>query len=275
MHGYALNDIARSGVENMALDQRMLEVAAERQCVMLRVYRWSEPTLSLGYFQPYSERWSHIPSSSIAVVRRATGGGAIVHHYDWTYCIAVPHTWEARAEGNSPIANQKIGASQSLYDCIHDAVVQWLNGLGIDAMKWSSSCALAADVKTEPDKRAFLCFERRSCGDVVWGDEKVMGSAQRRIPGAVLQHGSLLLSPSPYAPLLRGLARALETSIDNAVGGSIRADSAEGFFIQLVRAVEMAGGFKMGEIKSLYDGPVDWNWPRATLFAETCWTERR
>ena len=275
MYGYALNDIARSGVENMALDQRMLEVAAERQCVMLRVYRWSEPTLSLGYFQPYTERWSHPPSSSIAVVRRATGGGAIVHHYDWTYCIAVPHIWEVRAEVSSPIGNHKIGSSQSLYDCIHDAVVQWLISMGIDAQKWSQACALAADGKTERDKRAFLCFERRSCGDVVWVDQKVMGSAQRRIPGAVLQHGSLLLAPSPHAPLLRGLNGALDGPLDLAEGGTTRANTAEGFFKQLVCAVEMAGGIKMGEIKSLYEGPINWKWPRATLFAETCWTERR
>ncbi|MEZ6075112.1 MAG: hypothetical protein R3C56_05395 [Pirellulaceae bacterium] len=77
MDGYALNDIPRSGVENMALDQRLLEVAAAEQCVLLRVYRWSEPTLSLGYFQPYVQRLTHSHSSDLPVVRRATGGGAL------------------------------------------------------------------------------------------------------------------------------------------------------------------------------------------------------
>ncbi len=274
MYGYALNDLARSGVENMALDQRMLEVAAERQCVLLRVYRWSEPTLSLGYFQPYAERALHPDSGNLAVVRRATGGGAIVHHFDWTYCIAVPDRWEVRSNGNATLAHNKIGASQWLYNFMHDAVVQWLSGLGIDAQKWSQACAID-DGKAGRDKRAFLCFERRSCGDVVWGSEKVMGSAQRRIPGAVLQHGSLLLAPSPHAPLLRGLAGALEGPVDKRAVDFTEASVSSSFFMQLVHAVESAGGVKVREIDSLSGASIDWNWPIATNFAETCWTERR
>lgn len=274
MNGYALNDYARSGVENMALDQRMLEVAAERQCVLLRVYRWSEPTLSLGYFQPYAERASHPDSSKLAVVRRATGGGAIVHHFDWTYCIAVPDTCVVRSDGKGKLAQNKIGASQWLYDCMHDAVVQWLRGLAIDAHKWSQACAID-DGKAGRDKRAFLCFERRSCGDVVWGSEKVMGSAQRRIPGAVLQHGSLLLAPSPHAPLLRGLAGALTGTPNETAVGSTNAAASKLFLEQLVRAFELVGCVKMHSIESLSEMDIDWNWPIATNFSETCWTERR
>ncbi len=270
MDGYALNDIARGGVENMALDQRLLETAAEQKCVMLRVYRWSEPTLSLGYFQPYAERLSQPPSSQLEVVRRATGGGAIVHHFDWTYCIAVPDTWVVQGEQQSKPAKNKIGASQSLYDCLHDAVVGWLSSLGIRAQKWSPSCAVESAGPAVRATRAFLCFERRSCGDVVWEQEKVLGSAQRRIPGAVLQHGSLLLARSPYAPRLSGLAGAL----DGMVGHKPANQASEGFLKHLAQAVQTASGVTMRDLKSLSESPIDWNWPIATNFAETNWTKR-
>ena len=115
MDGYALNDGARSGVENMALDQHLLETAAEQQCVLLRVYRWSQPTLSLGYFQPYVQRLTHSASSELPVVRRATGGGAIVHHYDWTYCVAVPKNLASSLSGTTAARATSIGAAQPLY----------------------------------------------------------------------------------------------------------------------------------------------------------------
>src|SRR5437667_329111 len=52
----------------------------------------------------------------------------------------------------------------------------------------------------------FLCFERRTCGDIILGDAKIVGSAQRRRRGAVLQHGSVLLSRSDFALELPGIA---------------------------------------------------------------------
>ena len=145
MAGFALVDCARSGVENMALDQRMPEVASEQQCLLLRVYHWSEPTVSLGYFQPYAERVAHQPSSALATVRRSTGGGAIVHHYDWTYCVAIPESFVANISKPSAAKTDNtkigtIGASQPLYDCIHDEVVACLNELGFPAIKWSKAC---------------------------------------------------------------------------------------------------------------------------------------
>src|SRR5690606_23204535 len=99
-----------------------------------------------------------------------------------------------------------LGASAPLYDCVHDAVVEWLRARGIAARKWSRECdaeptAGAASMPAQAAaphrtaaathgadmQRRFLCFERRSCGDVVWQDHKVMGSAQRRGAGALLQ----------------------------------------------------------------------------------------
>lgn len=301
MDGYALNDIPRSGVENMALDQHMLEVAAAQQCLLLRVYRWSEPTLSLGYFQPYVQRLTHSASADLPVVRRATGGGAIVHHYDWTYSIAAPAQVlsgrpqrSANDQSSSQPSNQvgrqqsqtrsALGASLPLYDCLHDAVVQWLGNQGIVARKWSPQCAAAEPDATAPVagskqatdmQRRFLCFERRNCGDVVWEAHKVMGSAQRRGDGAVLQHGSLLLASSPYAPSLQGLSPTGERTSQSLLGGNTPStDLLESFFDHLCTAVSLATGVSLRHTTSLEQTPCQWQWPSPTRFAEADWTHR-
>ena len=190
MHGYAILDVPRSGAENMALDEQMLDLATHREAAVLRLYQWSQPTLSLGYFQSGLDRTLSAASQSLDVVRRSTGGGAIVHHHDWTYSLAVPNI----------LLDTRLGASQTLYDCVHQAVVQWLRGWGAQAELFSG-CGT-----TEQGNQPFLCFERRSCGDVVLGGWKVMGSAQRRTRSALLQHGSLLLQRSEFAPSLPGIA---------------------------------------------------------------------
>lgn len=185
-------DQPRSGAENMAVDDALLEFAAQRGVAVLRLYRWSEPTLSLGYFQGFGERSRHAESNALAFVRRGTGGGAIVHHHDWTYSVALPADHRVGA----------LGAAQPLYDCLHDAAVRWLNGRGLSAKKWSPS---VEDANCRTEGCSFLCFERRSSGDVVIGAHKVLGSAQRRHRGGLLQHGSLLLKQSDFAPSLLGL----------------------------------------------------------------------
>ena len=301
MDGYALNDIPRSGVENMALDQRMLEVAAAQQCLLLRVYRWSEPTLSLGYFQPYVQRLTHSASADLPVVRRATGGGAIVHHYDWTYSIAAPaQVLSGRTQRNASDqsaghpsnqvgsqqlqARSTLGASLPLYDCMHDAVVQWLANQGIVARKWSPQCAaagsdasavVASSTPASDRQRRFLCFERRNCGDVVWESRKVMGSAQRRGDGAVLQHGSLLLASSPYAPSLQGLSPTGERTSQSLLGGTTPStDLLENFFDHLCAAVGLATGVSLQQTTSLEQTPCQWQWPSPTRFSEADWTHR-
>jgi lipoate-protein ligase A len=192
MRGLAILDQPRAGVENMALDEQMLARAAISHHPLLRVYRWARPTLSLGYFQRAVDRSSNPESLNIELVRRSTGGGAIVHHYDWTYSLAIP-TLELNRDWG-------LGASHALYDVVHSAVVGWLIRYAVPARQ-----ADEADVRIANNRR-FLCFERRSVGDIVAAGYKIMGSAQRRSRGALLQHGSLLLSRSPHAPSLPGIA---------------------------------------------------------------------
>src|SRR5689334_21696416 len=83
-------DPPRQGSMNMAIDDALLESAAEAGVATLRLYQWSEPTLSLGYFQAAAERKTHQPSLTCALVRRASGGGAILHDRELTYSLALP-----------------------------------------------------------------------------------------------------------------------------------------------------------------------------------------
>lgn len=220
MDGYFYIDEPRSGAMNMAIDQRLVELADQYGCALLRVYQWEKPTLSLGYFQSIAERQSHVESLAIDCVRRSSGGGAIVHHHDWTYAVALP------GERN------RTGAATELYDCVHDSLVSWLRQLGWDAAKWNAAKWNAAKWETGSENttasapriggcqanancRDFLCFNRRSSGDIVVAGQKqdalnisgqkVLGSAQRRFGRAILQHGSLLVRTSPHAPSLTGL----------------------------------------------------------------------
>jgi lipoate-protein ligase A len=190
-------DEPAAGAWNMAVDEALLESAASDGICTLRFYGWSEPTLSLGYFQRQTDRQQHAASLDCPLVRRLSGGGAILHDDELTYSFAAPATFRGSAH------------AQSLYDAFHLSLVEVLSGWGVQARLWEQSSELPAD--EEP----FLCFQRRAVGDVVLDDPqtgsfKVAGSAQRRRRGAVLQHGSLLLRASRVAPELPGLERVME-----------------------------------------------------------------
>src|ERR1700682_6410647 len=77
------------GAWNMAVDQALLEHAASGGWT-LRFYSWIEPTLSLGYFQAHRDRRTHTASRGLPLVRRASGGGAIVHDHELTYSLSGP-----------------------------------------------------------------------------------------------------------------------------------------------------------------------------------------
>ena len=192
-------DSPQSGTWNMAMDMAMLEEAARQAKILLRLYRWSAPTLSLGYFQSYDERLLLPELLGLECVRRVTGGGAILHDQELTYAIAIPEE------------ERRKGPAEAIYRGLHRAVVAWLKKLGWAAHFWEevAPADFAAVAPAMPDP--FLCFDRRSAVDIVVGDRKVLGSAQRRTSHGLLQHGSLLLQASPAHPQLRGLLDAPPT----------------------------------------------------------------
>jgi len=172
---------------NMAIDQMLLESVGATGRPTLRLYGWSEPTLSLGYFQRSDERKTHPPSQPLAVVRRATGGGAIVHHHELTYSFIFPS------------AATVVGANDGLYQKVHGAMIRALADLAVRASIYDRPC------QQQRCDRPFLCFMRRSPNDVIVNGYKALGSAQRKTRKAVLQHGSLLLRASRCAPELPGV----------------------------------------------------------------------
>lgn len=175
------------GSWNMAVDETLLQSAIEQQQCTLRWYRWSEPTLSLGYFQPAAELEEHEALKALPCVRRLSGGGAILHHHEWTYSCALP--------ANHPATRDPY----SLYKIIHRAIIQSLAQIEIRA------CLREEERHSKSTNTQFLCFARGDETDIVFQSHKIMGSAQRRRKGAVLQHGSLVLENSEFAPQFPGL----------------------------------------------------------------------
>lgn len=170
----------QSGPWNMAVDEMLLNTAAANGLATFRWYRWREPTLSLGYFQHADDiagepKWRGIP-----VVRRLTGGGAILHHHEWTYSFAVP------------ASQSLVRHPEELYDLVHAEIMAMLKRNGV------SLAPRGVTVKQSPEP--LLCFSRRDSHDMVRNQHKILGSAQRRRRGAILQHGSLLLKASPLTP---------------------------------------------------------------------------
>jgi lipoate-protein ligase A len=254
-----IEDGPASGAWNMAVDEVLLASAAEIGTATLRFYRWEQPILSLGYFQPKADRQSHPASWRCPLVRRHSGGGAIVHDDELTYALA----WPLR-RGNQQAGRADETANQ-LYAIIHSQLVQTLAKFGLEARLHEPppgnqpSPATAQGPTSEP----FLCFQRRAPGDVVLGEYKVLGSAQRRKRGAILQHGSLLLARSWAAPELPGLAELAPT----VNLGELTDTWKTGIFAAL--GVEP-------ELKTL----TDWETTRAEQlaadkFLSTTWTNRR
>lgn len=164
----------RSGAENMARDAALTDRARETGETVLAVYRWSRPTLSFGRNQTargcYDEH--EILRRGIDVVRRPTGGRALLHHREVTYSV----TSRTRDDESLRDAYRRINA----------IVIRGLSLLGVVAQESPRS-----ETATLPGQ--LPCFALPSEGELVVGDRKLVGSAQVRADGALLQHGSILL----------------------------------------------------------------------------------
>lgn len=197
-----------SGSWNMAVDEALLESAVHRGLCTLRWYRWKRATLSLGYFQNLPNDQTPASLRSLPVVRRLSGGGAIVHHHEWTYSCAVP---AAHALARTP---------QKLFAHVHRRIVHVLRQKGLDvqirggfeqASRTPAGSGKRSDNSARPqpllpgEESQFLCFHRADANDVILKGHKILGSAQRRRRGAILQHGSLLWQASTFAPELPGI----------------------------------------------------------------------
>jgi len=172
-----IEDQARSGPANMAIDQAIAEsCAAGKTLPTLRFYRWEPPAISLGRHQPSSDINLDVAEEhGYEIVRRTTGGRAILHVDELTYSVSAPQD-EERMKGRVLDA----------YLQISNALVTGLQLLGIQADK------AGGDVRAGRDVSA-ACFEVPSAYEITVQGRKLLGSAQSRRAGYVLQHGSLPL----------------------------------------------------------------------------------
>ena len=195
----------------MALDEALMARARQTGEWTLRLYAWSAPTISLGRNQSAMRQYDRgrIHDRGLAVVRRPTGGRAILHHREITYSVTA--------------STDAAGTERESYARINRLLVRALDNLGVGVTP-----AARTERARTPD--ATPCFDRPAEGELMVGGRKIAGSAQWRSEGALLQHGSILvdddqsrlaefsLSPQPTLPAPATLPEALgrAPSIDEA-----------------------------------------------------------
>lgn len=170
-----LVDPPASGPENMAVDHALAACLGPAEAV-LRIYRWSRPTVSFGRNEPSRDRYDPAAGrdAGIEFVRRPTGGRAVLHDRELTYAAVLPLTTR--------------GSLRATYRLINRGLVEALRSLGVPA-----AMAEARGSVSGPDSGP--CFDEPAPGEVTVAGRKLVGSAQARLEGVILQHGSLLIGP--------------------------------------------------------------------------------
>lgn len=160
----------------MRIDEALLEVAGPRHSV--RIYRWPTPTISIGANQKISAAiLERSERAGIAIVRRPTGGGAVLHDGDLTYSIAGPH------HGRGVV---------STYVWVAHALIDALRLLGVPARVVAHQPTGRSDAPAEPvGADGFCCFAVPTGADIEVGGRKICGSAQVRRGSRFLQHGTI------------------------------------------------------------------------------------
>lgn len=208
-----LDDAPLPGAENMARDEALLAV---RRAPTLRFYRWLRPTLSLGYFQPAAQ----LPLEAVRarggdVVRRTTGGKAILHEFELTYALCAP---ERGALAGGPAAAMR---------AVHEALAAELGRQAGAPVELRGTPRLASDAA-----RSAWCFEDSSPLDLAIGGRKLLGSAARRRGGWILFHGSLVLQRPRENPGIGALGREPDCdALAAALGRTLELDFQPGAWL--------------------------------------------
>lgn len=190
-HWRLLRDAPGSGAANMARDDALAH--GTLAVPTLRLYSWAAPYLSLGRLQRIADvDLAACAARGVEVVRRPSGGRAILHQHELTYCLALPL--------HHPLAQGTVAES---YCRIGTALFAALELLGLTATP-------APPGPLRPSSAA--CFATAAAGEPLLGGRKLLGSAQTRREGALLQHGSLPLHGS--AALLAALLAAKPERLD-------------------------------------------------------------
>jgi lipoate-protein ligase A len=180
-----LDRTPRPGWQNMSIDMALHGRAASTGNACLRFYRWDPSCLSFGRHEPAARRYDRdrIARFGIDTVRRPTGGRAVWHAGELTYAVAAPEAM--------------MGSLRDTYARIHQTIA--------DALRTLGARVHLAPSRRAPQLDAGACFAAAAGGEVVLDASKVVGSAQLRTEGALLQHGSVLLDSDQA--LLRDVSR--------------------------------------------------------------------
>lgn len=177
-----INFARLDGALNMAVDEVLLESQGRPDSPpVLRLYGWSRPTISLGYSQKMDGKELSLRNPSGAdVVRRITGGGAIFHDRELTFCVA----------GRCGEFSFPNGVGECFVH-VSRGIMRGLEILGIKAVLRGGGKAERAE------KPEFFCFRDRARYDIVVDGKKLVGSAQRRRREAFIQQGSIIVGTGP------------------------------------------------------------------------------
>lgn len=169
----------RGAVENMARDAALLDRARESGEAVFSVYSWERPALSLGrnqaalgFYDPAA-----IEREGLDVVRRPTGGRALLHWHEVTYSVTAPVS-----EGEPLVTS---------YERINRILIRGLAAIGVEAIESAGGVSILPSGDLP-------CFAAPARGELVVDGKKLVGSAQFRERGALLQHGSILIGDDQH-----------------------------------------------------------------------------
>ena len=224
-----IRDGALSGAENMAADASLLEAHHPGDDPVLRLYRWSPPAVSYGYHQRADDFDAEaVERLGYGLVRRPTGGRAILHADELTYAVV--------GDAGSALFGTSL---HEAYASINSALLLFVRGLGLSPDVSAGESLAAA--------RGAVCFATAGRHEITVGGRKLIGSAQRRLAHGFLQHGSILTGKGHVGLLacLRGNAdgreqrarlRAATTDLGELLGRDLTTADLDGFAEAMVEA---------------------------------------
>ena len=251
-----LVDEPLAGARNMAIDEAIME-SGRRGLITLRLYHWEPGCLSFGRNQTALGRYDGDRAADLGydVVRRPTGGRSVLHHHELTYAVAAPASW---------------GSLRDAYVQINRALAAGLRRLGVDAVVHESTPGRIP----RPTVRA--CFRDPLPGEVTAGGRKLVGSAQWRNAGSLLQHGSILIRNEQH--LVEELRIGAHPSVDIPATGLEELLGAVPDAAELEQALvsgferEFGTSVESGELTS---AETDQAGVRLETYRDPAWTWRR
>jgi lipoyl(octanoyl) transferase len=182
--GRLIQDGPHRGAFNMAADVFLANQSRTTNQIILRLYSWEVPTLSLGYHQRISpEQINRCRTQGVPVVRRPTGGRAVLHDRELTYAVVIPIQHPLLQKGRESVL-------RSIGEAFAAAGVSI--GLQAELVRAGERSSRSEGIHCGNP----LCFDSISRWEVRLNGQKWIGSAQRLMPEAFLQHGSILTGMS-------------------------------------------------------------------------------